>query len=66
MNSATSVRKLAVGALAVASFFVSGNVASAQVVTTGTTGSPDATTTVDSRYLPPPPPKFQAGDNYNL
>ena len=32
---------------------------SAQVVTTGTPGSPDATTTVDSRYLPPPPQKFQ-------
>jgi arylsulfatase A-like enzyme len=33
--------------------------AGAQVQTTGTPGSPDATTTVDSRYLPPPPQKFQ-------
>jgi arylsulfatase A-like enzyme len=26
--------------------------------TTGTPGSPDATTTIDGNYLPPPPPKF--------
>ena len=26
--------------------------------TTGVPGSPDATTTIDGRYLPPPPPKF--------
>src|SRR5271154_7254782 len=32
--------------------------AAAQQQTTGTPGSPDATTTVDSRYLPPPPQKF--------
>jgi hypothetical protein len=31
----------------------------AQVVTTGTPGSPDATTTVDGRYLPAPPQKFE-------
>ena len=31
----------------------------AQVVTTGTPGSPDATTTVDSRYLPAPPQSFE-------
>ncbi len=33
--------------------------AAAQVVTTGTPGSPDATTTVDGRYLPAPPQKFE-------
>jgi arylsulfatase A-like enzyme len=33
--------------------------AAAQQQTTGTPGAPDATTTVDSRYLPPPPQKFQ-------
>ena len=27
--------------------------------TTGTPGSPDATTTIDGRYLPPPPQKFK-------
>src|SRR5271167_9693 len=32
--------------------------AAAQQQTTGTPGAPDATTTVDSRYLPPPPQKF--------
>ena len=26
--------------------------------TTGTPGSPDATTTIDGNYLPPPPPRF--------
>jgi len=26
--------------------------------TTGAPGSPDATTTIDGRYLPPPPPPF--------
>lgn len=26
--------------------------------TTGAPGSPDATTTIDGNYLPPPPPKF--------
>ncbi len=33
--------------------------ATAQVVTTGTPGSPDATTTVDGRYLPAPPQSFK-------
>src|SRR5580704_2957294 len=31
----------------------------AQQQTTGAPGSPDATTTIDGRYLPPPPPPFQ-------
>ena len=26
--------------------------------TTGTPGAPDATTTIDGKYLPPPPPRF--------
>ena len=33
------------------------SVANAQQ-TTGTPGSPDATTTIDGNYLPPPPPRF--------
>ena len=33
--------------------------------TTGTTGSPDATTTIDGRYLPNPPPKFGGEINLN-
>ena len=32
--------------------------------TTGTPGSPDATTTIDGKYLPPPPAKF--GGEINL
>ena len=32
--------------------------------TTGTPGSPAATTTIDGKYLPPPPPKF--GGEINL
>jgi len=38
----------------------------AQVVTTGTPGSPDATTTVDSRYLPPPPQEFEGQIDLNV
>jgi len=40
--------------------------AAAQVQTTGTPGSPDATTTVDSRYLPPPPQQFQGDIGLNV
>src|SRR4249919_3543973 len=32
--------------------------AQSQIQTGGTAGSPDATTTIDGRYLPPPNPKF--------
>jgi len=35
--------------------------ASAQVQTTGTPGSPDATTTIPGNQLPPPDPKFGGG-----
>ena len=33
--------------------------------TTGVPGSPDATTTIDGRYLPPPPQKFEGEINLN-
>src|SRR5271166_1821417 len=33
--------------------------------TTGVPGSPDATTTIDGRYLPPPPQPFQGEINLN-
>jgi arylsulfatase A-like enzyme len=33
--------------------------------TTGVPGSPDATTTIDGNYLPPPPPKFGGEINLN-
>jgi arylsulfatase A-like enzyme len=34
--------------------------------TTGTPGSPDATTSIDGRYLPPPPQPFQGQINLNV
>src|SRR6476619_7263952 len=40
------------------------SVANAQEIT-GTPGSPDATTTIDGRYLPPPPQPFQGTINLN-
>ncbi len=33
--------------------------------TTGIPGAPNATTTIDGRYLPPPPQKFQGEINLN-
>ena len=39
--------------------------AGAQTQTTGTPGSPDATTTIDGRYLPAPPQPFQGQINLN-
>ncbi|MGD0932608.1 MAG: arylsulfatase [Candidatus Korobacteraceae bacterium] len=57
MDLGLGIRKLAVGALAVSSLFAAGRVASAQQVT-GTLGQADATTTINGKQLPPPPPKF--------
>ncbi|HKF67353.1 MAG TPA: sulfatase-like hydrolase/transferase [Vicinamibacterales bacterium] len=37
----------------------------AQIQTTGTPGAPDATTTIDGRYLPGPPPRFEGEINLN-
>jgi Sulfatase len=45
-------------------FFVLAAIAKAQQ-TTGEVGSPDATTTVDSRYLPMPPQKFEGEISLN-
>ena len=39
--------------------------AGAQIQTTGTPGSPDATTTIDGRYLPAPPQPFAGQVNLN-
>src|SRR5262249_34796284 len=51
-------RRLAPGALAITFLlFALGTDGLAQQ-TTGTPGSPGATTTIDGKYLPPPPPKF--------
>ncbi len=57
MDLGAGIRKLALGALAVSSFFAGGNAALAQQVT-GTLGQADATTTINGKQIPPPPPKF--------
>src|SRR5271157_4851820 len=57
MDFAAGIRKLTLGALAVSSFFAGGNAASAQVVT-GTLGQPSATTTLNGKQIPAPPPPF--------
>jgi hypothetical protein len=54
----TSVSVLAIGTL-----LVSDPVLAQQ--TTGVPGSPDATTTIDGRYLPAPPQPFQGEINLN-
>jgi arylsulfatase A-like enzyme len=58
---ATSIRCWLLASLAVMT--ISGLPVAAQQ-TTGTPGSPSATTTIDGKYLPPPPPKF--GGEINL
>ncbi len=64
MDLGAAVRKLALASLAVCSLFASGSAASAQQ-TTGVPGSPSATTTIDGKYLPPPPPSFGGVINMN-
>ena len=56
MDFGPGFRKLALGAIAVASFFAGGN-ASAQVVS-GTLGQPSATTTIKGNQIPAPAPPF--------
>src|ERR1700751_2825286 len=59
-----TMRSIRLGLLATAAIAaVSGLPAAAQQIT-GTPGSPGATTTIDGKYLPPPPPKF--GGEINL
>jgi len=50
LRAAPLVRLLGIALLALTTIG-----AQAQQATTGTPGSPDATTTIDGRYLPPPP-----------
>jgi arylsulfatase A-like enzyme len=51
--------------LAMAEAPSAGGPSSDSVQTTGVLGSPSATTTIDGRYLPPPPPKFGGVINLN-
>ena len=57
MDSSTSIRKLALGALALLSFLLARGSVSAQEVT-GTLGQPSATTTIKGNQIPAPPPPF--------
>ena len=57
MKLAMGIRKLILGAFAVSSLFAAGRLANAQQVT-GTLGQADATTTINGKQIPPPPPKF--------
>jgi hypothetical protein len=60
----TATRSIWLGlSTTVAVAIISGLPAAAQQIT-GTPGSPGATTTIDGKYLPPPPPKF--GGDINL
>jgi arylsulfatase A-like enzyme len=52
-----------VSAISMAAFLAAGS-ASAQTIT-GVPGSPEATTTIDGRYLPPPPQPFRGEINLN-
>ena len=52
------------GLVAVSLLIALGTTALAQQ-TSGAPGSPDATTTIDGRYLPPPPQRFQGEINLN-
>ncbi len=61
MSTRRSIWLVLLATVAIAA--VSGLPAAAQQ-TTGTPGSPGATTTIDGKYLPPPPPKF--GGEINL
>ena len=51
-------------AFSAATFLVIACVPAGAQQTTGTPGAPDATTTIDGNYLPPPPPRF--GGTINL
>jgi arylsulfatase A-like enzyme len=62
MTANRSIRLGLLASFAVAT--MSGLPAAAQQ-TTGVAGSPDATTTIDGRYLPPPPQKFEGQINLN-
>ena len=45
-------------AMLVAAIMVAAPFTRAEIQTTGTPGSPSATTTIDGKQLPPPDPKF--------
>ena len=58
MDLGAGIRKLAMGALAVSSFFAASSATAQAQQVTGTLGSASATTTLEGNQLPPSPPKF--------
>ena len=56
-NNARLHRRILLAGVAACWLYAPGTAGLAQQ-TTGTPGSPSATTTIDGKYLPPPPPKF--------
>ncbi|HZD32683.1 MAG TPA: hypothetical protein VE779_13610, partial [Candidatus Angelobacter sp.] len=57
MDFGASARNFALGTFVVSSFLAGATTCAAQVVT-GTLGQPSATTTINGKQIPPPPPKF--------
>ena len=53
-----SAKQILIGGLLAATVMAAAPSAQAQIQTTGTPGSPSATTTIDGKQLPPPEPKF--------
>ena len=53
-----SARQILLGGMLAAAVMAVAPSARAQIQTTGTPGSPSATTTIDGKQIPPPPMKF--------
>jgi arylsulfatase A-like enzyme len=53
-----STRQTLLGGMVVVAILTTGSLARAEIQTTGTPGSPNATTTISGKQLPPPAPKF--------
>ena len=53
-----SARQTFLGGMLVVAVLATGSLARAEIQTTGTLGSPGATTTIDGKQLPPPDPTF--------
>ena len=53
-----SAKQILIGGMLAAAVMAIAPFARAQIQTTGTPGSPGATTTIDGKQLPPPDPKF--------
>src|SRR5271156_3172428 len=63
-NKQRTLRNVSMGAALMVAWLLTASILHAQQ-TTGVPGSPDATTTIDGRYIPPPPQKFEGEINLN-